>query len=78
MPCGGSGAPKGKRANSAGQAAVFAEGIAGAAIVDLVKTPGRQIGRPVVEAAVLGPQEAFIEDIEQNISASKAPASRWK
>jgi spore germination protein KA len=53
---------------AAGQTAVFVEGIAGAAVVELVKTPGRQIERPVVEAAVLGPQESFIEDIEQNIS----------
>lgn len=52
---------------AAGKVAVFAEGIAGAAIVELIKTPGRQVERPVVEAAVLGPQEAFIEDIEQNI-----------
>lgn len=52
---------------AAGQAVVFAEGIAGAAVIDLSKTPSRQIERPVVEAAVLGPQEAFIEDIEQNI-----------
>jgi spore germination protein KA len=53
---------------AAGQTAVFAEGIAEAAVVDLVNMPGRQIERPIVEAAVLGPQEAFIEDIEQNIS----------
>jgi hypothetical protein len=53
---------------AAGQTVVFAEGIAGVAVVELVKTPSRQIERPVVEAAVLGPQESFIEDIEQNIS----------
>ncbi len=52
---------------SAGQSVVFAEGIAGAVVVDLVKMPGRQVERPVVESAVMGPQEAFIEDIEQNI-----------
>lgn len=49
-----------------GDCIILIDGMKEALIINIRESQGRKIGEPQVEVSVLGPQEAFVEDIQVN------------
>lgn len=50
-----------------GDCVVLIDAVKEALIINIRESKGRQVGEPIVETSVLGPQDGFVEDIHLNV-----------